>query len=205
MLWYGSCFFLGIDQIVNGTICIYRSTQHKKEEIMKKFLVGIVSLVAAVMLTSPAFGALEDPYYFPVIGVGTFSFDPGTVIADNTQVPHPPSDQNVLDTIGGWASSTDLGEIKFFQEFDTTGKDGYVNFDSPVQIIVAKWGGNPNELDSITSWAFLLEGYTTHFDWEGLPYGMSHVRGYNAVPVPAAAWLLGSGALGLVAIRRRRS
>lgn len=179
---------------------------------MKKFLIGIVTLVAAVMLSSPAFGALSDDEYklFDVDGAGTFSFDLGTVISEDNQMPHPPSDGNVLSEMEswGWADKTDLGEIKFYQEFDTTGNDGHLDFRSPVQIIVAKWGGNPNdqgEIDPITSWAFLLEGHTTHFDWEGLPYGMSHVRGYNAVPVPAAVWLLGSGVLGLVAMRRRRS
>ena len=173
---------------------------------MKKFLIGIVTLVAAVMLTSPAFGALQDLYYHPVTGA-TFSFDYGTSVVDDRQILHPPSDENVLSQMEawGWASLTDLGEIKFSQEFYTTGTDGYVNFDPPVQIIVAKSGGNPNVVDSITSWAFLLEGYTRHFDWADLPYGMSHVRGYNAVPVPAAVWLLGSGVLGLVAVRRRRS
>jgi hypothetical protein len=34
-------------------------------------------------------------------------------------------------------------------------------------------------------------------------YGDNGIAKVNAVPVPAAAWLLGSGLLGLVGIRRR--
>lgn len=34
--------------------------------------------------------------------------------------------------------------------------------------------------------------------------GMSHVSAYSAVPIPATAWLLGSGLIGLIGIGRRR-
>jgi hypothetical protein len=143
--------------------------------------------------------------YYQIDGVGTFSFDLGTVINADGQIPHPPGDQEVIDAMLSWEwdKETDLGEIKFYEEWDTTGTSGSLDFSNPVQIIVAKWGQGQSDQDS---WAFLLDGYTTHFDWNlSVQNGMSHVDGYNAVPIPAAVWLLGSGVLGLVAVRRRRS
>jgi hypothetical protein len=173
---------------------------------MKKFLVGIVSLVAAVMLTSPAFGALttykDGLTYYEIENVGKFSFDDALKVEHAILQP-PPNPDNLIaqmEVLGGnWPS-----DITFSYKFeDQSGLIDDVDFPNPVQIVVAKWGQGQSD-DSI--YAFLLSGYTTHFDWN--LYGrneMSHVGGYNAVPVPAAAWLLGSGALGLVAIRRRRS
>ena len=38
----------------------------------------------------------------------------------------------------------------------------------------------------------------------GVPYTLTLVGGHVAVPVPAAAWLFGSGLMGLVAVARRR-
>ena len=44
-------------------------------------------------------------------------------------------------------------------------------------------------------------------DWSTIPSqagGLSHATLYGVVPIPAAAWLLGSGLLGLFAVGRRR-
>jgi len=38
----------------------------------------------------------------------------------------------------------------------------------------------------------------------GQTYALSHAAGYTVIPVPAAAWLFGSGLLGLVGVARRR-
>jgi hypothetical protein len=176
---------------------------------MKKVLIGILTLVAAVVLTSPAFGALKDIYpglsYHEVSGVGEFSFDEGITVLAAHVVNLPAGPEFVIDQMESWGSPwAEVEDFTFSQKFDNeSGLVGIVNFDTPVQIVVAKWGQGQS---LVGSYAFLLSDYTTHFDWN--LYGkneMSHVEGYNAVPVPAAAWLLGSGVLGLVAIRRRRS
>ena len=53
------------------------------------------------------------------------------------------------------------------------------------------------------TWLFVLKGLG--WDGEGRPKGPIHVsERMSAVPLPAAAWMLGAGLLGLVVIRRRR-
>ena len=46
--------------------------------------------------------------------------------------------------------------------------------------------------------------FATTLDMSGSNYGVFMVRDYTVVPIPAAAWLFGSGLLGLVVIARRK-
>lgn len=161
---------------------------------MKKVLIGIVSLAAVVFLTSPSFGALYD-YTWNTPDGGQFGFEaPVLDVLDLSGLPS--GDPMVAKAINTeWGLSLDKTP---FEKFDGLGgTEGYVTFSSPVEIVLAKWDGN--------QWAFQLGGYTETFAWKDLDYAMSHVNGYSPVPAPAAFWLLGSGVLGLVAVRRRRS
>ena len=182
---------------------------------MKKFLIGIVTLVAAVMFTSPAFGALtgyEDGFHWwEDEDVGKFYFDVPLAVEP---LPNPLKITDLGPPVTG--AGSDAGYDMVHTEWgaekplivpvgDVSSASGHVVFDPGVQIIVAGWGGP-------TQYGFLFDGYTNNFKWDyvindrnGELSQMSHVDGYSAVPVPAAVWLLGSGVLGLVAIRRRRS
>jgi hypothetical protein len=172
-----------------------------------------------MLFSSSAFGALTayesvgpNPSlsYWTVDNVGQFSFDADIEVLADSAVQPPPNPNNVITQMESWGDAWDDAEpFTFSYKFDnTSGLVGSVDFPNPVQIVVAKWGsGGVDE----GSWAFLLSTPTTHFDWDlsaEVTYvnrAMSHAEGYNAVPVPAAVWLLGSGVLGLVAVRRRRS
>lgn len=59
---------------------------------------------------------------------------------------------------------------------------------------------------TLGSWTTELLYFTNSSD-KKIPYGVSHIsfwRSETAVPIPAAAWLLGSGLVGLLGIRMRR-
>jgi hypothetical protein len=83
------------------------------------------------------------------------------------------------------------------------------------------WTYNPGPNDPAIKWVvskrgngfdvFYLPGYTTGTfagDAGGQGGGLSHITFYDTqqqvVPLPAAAWLLGSGLIGLFAVGRRR-
>jgi hypothetical protein len=93
----------------------------------------------------------------------------------------------VLDTLGG--SFATLGE----DVLDTTG-------------LGMDWSGGELSLLIDEAWLgqTLQIGFTntaTNFNGSGVFYDNLNV---SAVPVPAAAWLFGSGLLGLVGVARRR-
>ena len=71
-------------------------------------------------------------------------------------------------------------------------------------MVLFKSGGGTLNPD----WAsfVLTPGYFGTFNWSLSDQGLSHVElwGKTVVPIPAAAWLLGSGLLGLLAVGRRR-
>ena len=187
---------------------------------MKKFLIGIVTLVAAVMLSSPAFGALTTYTYdmgptglvYNDLGTGDYSFGFwDATVKELTPVALNPlyiegnsGDPNVITSLNdAWGSNgvaLDLNTTYFYKNDSPTG--GIQEFDPAVEIVLFKWGAGFNPY---SQYAFLLDGFTPKVEWSVPKDSMSHVSGISAVPVPAAAWLLGSGVLGLVAIRRRRS
>lgn len=58
------------------------------------------------------------------------------------------------------------------------------------------WGNGNDTLD--------YSAITANGPFAGVTYGLHMVGSYTPVPVPAAAWLLGSGLLGLMGVARRK-
>jgi hypothetical protein len=177
----------------------------KEVSMMKKFLIGIVTLVAAVMLTSPAFASyLPNPITVdpvdsadnPVEGKFWFWTD-----VENGTLSKLIGAEDTTDQLPGYVPES-WGPVVSAEsypsldgnEWGTT--DAIFTFKNPVQIVSAKWDG--------VQYAFRFEDQVKVMAWI-TDRDMSNIYTYNAVPVPAAVWLLGSGVLGLVAIRRRRS
>ncbi|HDM75144.1 MAG TPA: VPLPA-CTERM sorting domain-containing protein [Deltaproteobacteria bacterium] len=77
---------------------------------------------------------------------------------------------------------------------------------------ITKQNGDPNTGDGVaTPVTFSVSGISSLEMWVKVAGGDHHYGGwalddlsYTPVPIPAAAWLLGSGLIGLVAFRRRK-
>lgn len=187
---------------------------------MKKFLIGIVSLVAMVILTSPAFGALASAsVVFSDVDLGNsgiFMFDN----VGNDSGNKGPSISQMESRINDWfqndGSSYNYGPITDLLRFkleDFTEKEtasGSWTTPEPISFYSLKagngyamfWVEKPSTTGTFSTYVNGLENYP---DLNGKE--LSHITFYtaNPVPIPAAAWLLGSGMLGLLVVRRRRN
>jgi hypothetical protein len=179
---------------------------------MKKLLFVTLFSIAAMVLTAPGFGST-----YIVVDTNKYSFDEtehiltftdtdrkftfdnevnnvSSVLKITIQGKGGNSPEKVINAISdAWNISTEL-----FHKHDNINSNS-VDFSDYVEIVEAKWGGS-------YTYAFLLDGYTKNVTWD-FPNNateISHVAGYNTVPIPGAAWLLGSGMVGLLALRRRR-
>lgn len=155
---------------------------------------------------------------------GNGTFDSAAALT-NAGVIDPGTGIGSLTVAGGLTQTAtglfdiDLGSLS---SFDTVSILGDVNFDGTLRI--SSLGGyNPNGGDSFTLITF-DDGVADASDrsgvfdalvWSGFDPGISFTAVYldhavvltanvNAVPVPPAIWLFGSGVLGLVGVARRR-
>jgi hypothetical protein len=185
---------------------------------MKKLLFVTLFSIAAMVLTAPGFGSTyivvdtseysfnETNHILTFTDTDTdtnterkFTFDNevnnvSSVLKITIQGQGGNSPGKVINAISdAWNISTEL-----FHKHGNINSNS-VDFSDYVEIVEAKWGGS-------YTYAFLLDGYTKNVTWD-FPNNateISHVAGYNTVPIPGAAWLLGSGMVGLLALRRRR-
>jgi hypothetical protein len=69
------------------------------------------------------------------------------------------------------------------------------------------WSGTEHESVGDTAWAFLFSDgdQTPDVQSFGNPTFAVHAGNVNAIPVPAAVWLFGSGLLGLLGLARRKT
>ena len=111
--------------------------------------------------------------------------------------------------LGGTTPGTEHDKLVFLETSNVT-------IDPAVDLVVEWWGGftaSAGDVFDLFDWNGTLSGSFGNivlptlapgltWDWSDL-YASGELR-VNAVPIPPAAWLFGSGLLGLVAVARRR-
>lgn len=158
------------------------------------------------------FNALQTSNWTGDVGTGTLlgqgaanptgSFSTGFNFAGQPFVPY---------TYGAGLNADITGGVLTVSSLDFGGNfAGVANFnlppDAPVTVNFVNATANPNEFDVQFTWSHYITptddpsgsyvGFTARWTVEGTA---------TVVPVPAAAWLLGSGLLGLAGVARRRS
>jgi hypothetical protein len=126
-----------------------------------------------------------------------------SVCNSNTVSPQDPVDvqNSITDQFGGTLSLVGQGGYS----------GGLLESSDPFNILAIHYGGpvGGNEV------LFFFNTLMTTFNISGSPYGIADFRAFtgsggsippvNAVPVPAAVWLFGSGLMGLIGAVRRKS
>lgn len=159
----------------------------------------------------------HSTFSFGFTGTDAFSFYYNFLTWDYAGYDEPGFYVNVVDSTGAPinslfynAADVDTGS----QPLDLTGWTPYMlNGLNPLETYSVEIGAGNTGDGSVQSFAF--------FDWDDpnddtfptslinpIPYGQAGFTDYfysenHAVPVPAAVWLLGSGLLGIIGLRRR--
>jgi hypothetical protein len=151
----------------------------------------------------------------PSSGAGDFAIDPATGLADiRYRLEGVNTNEGLIWTVSTAGYENIQVQLSLFTT--TTGINSPFSFDywngtSWVEATTASYAGNAQATYSISpgtdannnsafKFRFLIDNSSTA---RTLTYDWVQVSGTQVVPIPAAAWLLGSGLLGLVAIRRR--
>jgi hypothetical protein len=151
----------------------------------------------------------------PSSGAGDFAIDSATGLADiRYRLEGVNTGEGLIWTVSTAGYENIQVELSLFTT--TTGINSTFSFDywngtSWIEATTASYAGNAQATyyispgadannNSAFKFRFLIDNSSTA---RTLTYDWVQVTGTQVVPIPAAAWLLGSGLLGLVAIRRR--
>ena len=111
-------------------------------------------------------------------------------------------------TLVGQTLST-TPDLNLVETKDEDGSYDWADWDGKYEYLIFKQGScNPNSggfthLYKYSDTGTDLPDLSQYWDTEDEEWKISHISGYNAVPIPGAVWLLGSG-LGTLLISRRR-
>lgn len=156
---------------------------------------------------------------FNGVGVLTFTYDDTTPGVAGTYTNAVTSATMVFDNISLTFDSSAGSSIRIFQG-KTSGSDGYIGFSMRDQtnnlFTFASWFEDYNRVNANTDLSsleglfanenatLLLPDGTSPNGATGALYSLHQYTPLQAVPVPAAAWLFGSAALGLAGIAKRK-
>lgn len=151
----------------------------------------------------------------PSSGAGDFDIDPATGLADiRYRLEGVKTGEGLIWTVSTANYENIQVQVSLFTT--TTGINStfsldYWNGTSWIETTTAQYAGNAKATyylspgadannNSAFQFRFLIDNSATD---RTLTYDWIEVTGTQVVPIPAAVWLLGSGLVGLVAIRRR--
>lgn len=147
--------------------------------------------------------------FFGTVGTGSLIFDDSILDLDGygyfAPIDNVPFDFS-FNIFGQTFVSNNDSEFPYYPEFEIIdSKLDYMAF------FVSETGPNVTQINQagIDAFGFGIDGYGDYFtlDNNGVYQGELYVEGIvvSAVPVPAAAWLFGTGLMGLVGFGRRKN
>lgn len=165
----------------------------------------LISLVLALFFIFGSIGPAMAGYTY----LGNFYNDgwadySGTGQGNSASWTHYDSDENPQYKLNGQNSLTVNDNFTYNGQKSDEGYDPLNNLVNYEYIIIKGGSDNPNSDGYADLYIYDSDGIDkSQIEPRSGLADISHAAGYNHVPVPGAAWLLGSGLVGLVAFRRR--
>ena len=171
-------------------------------------LIKSASAIAALVLSTNVNAALitesftvtvENGVYSGAMGTGSFTYDNGLLLGVGEETINPVSGLIIEFNVFG-QTFTEQNDVDYdtypalsFFDGSVTGLDYIVSEISGITL---------TNINQEGVYGFLINGLTAV---EGGYEGLLVVDDIGTVPVPAAAWLFGSGLIGLLGITKRRA